>query len=106
MIKILKISSLPTSDNPKSGFHIIKTSNESNDFKFIYVKINKGKLLKKFQNLEYYDLGNNSSIFKIIKLLRLIFKINPNIISIHNYKFFLIPIVYKLISFNKKIFIV
>jgi len=99
MIKILKISTLPTYETPKSGFHVVKTSPEYESFKFIYVKINKGKLLKNFENLETYELCNGSQIFSIIKLIN---KIKPKILSIHNYKFSFIPLILKLI-YKKKI---
>tara|TARA_Y100000768_G_scaffold389020_1_gene390454 strand:+ start:18028 stop:19050 length:1023 start_codon:yes stop_codon:yes gene_type:complete len=98
VIKILKITSLPTNANPNSGLHVIESSPKKKNFNVNYIKINSGKISKKYKNLNFFQLKNHFKIFQIIRIAR---NFRPDIISVHSYKYFLIPAILKFISRKK-----
>lgn len=102
MIKILKITSLPTIKNPKSGLHVIESSPLDKKFSISYIKLNKGEIIDRFKNSNIYE---PKKYFRIFEIIRNIIIVKPDIISIHNYKFFLIPVIIKLITVKKIKFI-
>ena len=85
MIKILKITSLPTIKNPKSGLHVIESSPLDKKFSISYIKLNKGEIIDRFKNSNIYE---PKKYFRIFEIIRNIIMVKPDIISIHNYKFF------------------
>ncbi|MEK9750161.1 MAG: glycosyltransferase family 4 protein [Flavobacteriaceae bacterium] len=97
-MKILKVSAFPTATHNSSGLHVLETSINSKDITTILLKTNSGEFIGNYRKENIYEV---KTFYEILKLIN---TIQPNIVSVHTYKYILLPIILKVVG-NKSKFI-